>query len=451
MAEERRSRLLLDVIDIDYKGIPYGIVDNRKIYVKYGVPGDRVRVKPYIVRRGRRGKEVWGDIEEVVIPSRYRVEPRCIHFGVCGGCRFQNISYTRQLKYKWRLVESSFERYGLEVEIRDIVRSDKLYYYRNRMDYPVGAGEEGPIIGLKMAGRWDVVVQLEECHLMSMESIEILKRVRDFMIDKGIEPYNIINHTGLVRYIVIREGKFTGDRLVNIVTSDAPFPYIEELVDLIGDLASGIIWSINPTITDVSVGKIIRPIHGKDYLEEEIFGLRFHIHPNAFFQTNSYMTTKLVEVVRGYASGGGKLMDLYSGVGLFSYLLEDMYGDVVSVEIDEYATYSANINRERFKSSVVIIESSVEDYLPIYIQAMDNPPETVIVDPPRPGLSSEVKYDLLRMEPKEIIYVSCNPDSMARDIRLLSRKYRIEDPLTPIDMFPHTPHIEVVARLVRKD
>ncbi len=438
------------VRDIDEKGRAYGYYKDIKFYVKYGVPGDYVRIKPYIVRKGRRGrlKEYWGDIIEVVEASKYRVAPICKHFGVCGGCRFQNIDYSYQLRYKWNISERFFnEIYRLRVDLGDVIPSPRIFYYRNRMDYPVGIVDNSPAIGLKMAGRWDVLVPLEECHLMSKESIDIIHIVRDFMVKHGIEAYNIFTHEGLVRYVVIREGKFTGDRLISLVTSDGPFPYLDELVEELKKYATGVIWSINPGLTDTSLGKEIRPLYGKDYLEEEINRVKYHIHPNAFFQTNSYQTINMVNIVREMASGGGLLMDLYSGVGLFTIQLKDLYDNIVSIEVDENSVYSAEINVGKVDGNINIIKGRVEDMLPLYLNTH---PDTVIVDPPRPGLSLSVKQDLLRIAPSEIIYVSCNPETMARDIKFLGKGFEVEGEIKLLDLFPHTPHIELIARLVKK-
>lgn len=443
--------IVVNVSGIDSKGRAYTFHEGKRIYIKYGVPGDILRIRPYAVRKGRRGRniEYWADVIEVMKPGESRIEPLCSHFGVCGGCRFQNMDYKAQLNYKRWVSEHFFNKvYRLDVELGDVIPSPKIYFYRNRMDFPVGLVDGDVGIGLKMAGRWDVLVPLSECYLMSEEAVEIIKRVREFMVDRGIEPYNIFKHEGLVRYVVVREGKFTGDRLISIVTSDRPFPYIEELVDKLSNYATGIIWSINPTLTDISIGREIRPLYGKDHLEEEIRGVRYHIHPNAFFQTNSYQAVNMVEIVREMASGGSIFMDLYSGVGLFSLQLLDMYSDIIAVEVDEYSIYSAEINVKRVGGGVSVFKGRVEDVLPLYT---DNQPDTVIVDPPRPGLSLDVKRDLLRLKPKEIIYVSCNPETMARDIKYLSDVYDVEGEVRLIDMFPHTPHIELIAKLVVRD
>ncbi len=439
----------LEIIDIDDKGIGFGFYNDKKINVRYGIPGDKVKVKINVVRKGRRGRyiEFWGELLEVISPGPGRIEPRCKHFGLCGGCRFQNWDYKYQLEYKKKRVVNAFLKYGLDIEIADPIPSPKLYYYRNRMDYPVGIRDDQPIIGLKVAGRWDLIVELDECLLMSRESVEIIKLIEEFMARRNIVPYDIFFHKGFMKYIVIREGKFTGERLTILVTNLGSFPYIDELIDILSPYVTGIVWSINPKVADLSVGEEIRPLYGNDFLNEKIRGFTFYIHPNAFFQTNSYQAEKLVDIIYKLSAGGDYLLDLYSGVGLFSIILSEKYNHVIGVENDEHSIYSANINMEKSGfGNIEFIENAVENIL----SGPKHTPTTVIIDPPRPGMSLEAKRNILGLKPREIIYVSCNPGTMARDIKMLSEKYTVADSVQPIDMFPQTPHIESVARLILK-
>ena len=440
----------VEVVGIDDMGVAYGYHEDRRVRIRYGVPGDVVKVRTYFVRRGRRGriKELWGDIVEITSPSPERVPPRCKHFGLCGGCRFQNWGYPYQLRYKKSLVEEAFKRYGLDIDVDNPIPSPKTYYYRNRMDYPVGIVDDKPVIGLKKVGRWDVVVPLDECYLMSDESVEVTNLVKRFMVRRGVEPYNIFTHKGFMRYVVVREGKFSGERLISLVTSVGPFPWLDELINELKSYATGVIWSINPKITDLSIGSEIRPLYGNDHLNEVIRDFKFYIHPNAFFQTNSYQTVNLVDLLDRLCSGGGMLVDVYSGVGLFSFSLSSKYDMVYSIEMDEHSIYSANINLARYGGDdVVVLEGLAEDIL----STIKDSPDTVIVDPPRPGLSLKVKEHLLSLKPREILYVSCNPITLARDVEKLSIEYEVDGAVVPIDMFPQTPHIECVLRLVRKN
>ncbi len=431
---------------LDHRGRIYGVSNGRKIYFHYGIPGETVLAEVTAKPKGRRGREYWGVVKEVLDPSPYRVEPRCRHFGTCGGCRFQDLGYQRQLVIKREMVEEIFDEFNVALPtIHKPIPSPEIWFYRNRMDFPVGIVDGRGVVGLKMLGRWDVVVDLDECFLMSPEAVEIIHRVEEHMEKYGLEPYDIIRQRGFLRYVVVREGKYTGDRLVNFVTyRGGGFIGLDRLITELSDLVTGIVWSVNDTLTDVSVGRDLRPVYGRDFLRERVGGIEFYIHPNAFFQTNSYQANTLVDLARRHASGGSTLLDVYSGVGLFSYTLMDRYDRVVSVEVDEYSVYSAEVVREELGAeNVAIIKDRAEDRL----TKMSGRFDTVVVDPPRPGLSREVKETLLRMEVGEILYFSCNPLSMARDLEVLSRGYRVSDGLYLIDMFPHTPHIELFARL----
>lgn len=439
--------ICLDIVDIDDKGVGYGYYNRKKINVRYSIPGDKVKVKIKTIRKGRY-KEFWGVLIDFISPAQGRITPKCKHFGVCGGCIFQNWDYRYQLNYKKNKVVGAFSSYDLDVSVNEPIPSPKIYYYRNRMDYSVALINSSPVIGLRVAGRWDIIIDLDECHLMSLESVEIIKEIKKFMVKKEIAPYNIFSHKGFMRYVIIREGKFTGERLISLVTNLGPFPYLDELISLLSSYSTGIIWSINPKITDLSIGEEIRPLYGNDHLNEMIKDIIFYIHPNAFFQTNSYQTLNLVNIIYNIVEEGNLLLDLYSGVGLFAFALADKYNQIIGVESDDYSVYSANINKERYGiKHIKFIKDSVENMLSEFKEH----PTTVVFDPPRPGISIEAKKYIIKLRPREIIYISCNPFSMARDVNALSETYLVEDSIQPIDMFPQTPHIESIAKLILKD
>jgi len=437
------------IIGLDSRGRIYGYSGGKKIFFRYGIPGEVVLADIKARPKGRRGVEYWADIKEVIQASPDRIKARCRHFGLCGGCRFQDMSYEAQLRMKREYVERVFEDFNVRVpNIYKPFSSPEIWFYRNRMDFPVGVRDGKPIVGLKALGRWDYVVDLDECLLMSEEAVDIIHRVEAHMERYGLEPYDVVRQRGFLRYVVVREGKYTGDRIVNFVTfKPGGFIGIDRLVEELSDLVTGVLWSVNEGLADVSIGRDIRPIYGRDYITEEIGGVKFYIHPNAFFQTNSYQAVKMVELARKYSSGGRFLLDVYSGVGLFTYTLMDKYDSIVSIEVDEYAVYSNYRVREWMDAdNVTVIQSRAEDRLPLIGGSID----TLVVDPPRPGLSREVKEAILKIYPDEILYFSCNPLSMARDLEYLSRGYRVSDGIYLIDMFPHTPHIELFARLEKR-
>ena len=433
--------LTVQVENLDEKGRGVAYYEGKPIFINYAVPGDEVEVEVIKVRRGKRIKEFIGRIRKIISYGSGRVTPKCKYFGECGGCRFQNWDYKYQLEYKKWLIENFMKKWGVKGQVDEVLPSPKIWYYRNRMDYAVSYDGK---IGLKELGSWRNILDIDECFLLSPHSNEILSLIREFMRLHNIKGWDLIKHTGMIRYVVIREGKFTNERLVNIITYQRTFKHLEKLRDDIvkKGLITSLVWGINPEITDISIAKELRFIWGKDHLTEKINNYTFHIHPNAFFQTNSYQTINLVKEVVENCIQGNKALDLYSGVGLFSLFISEYFNEVIGIEVEETSVMSAEINLKWNNiNNVRFLVGRAEDLINI-IHDID----MVVIDPPRPGMSYKVIRGLKRLSPKRIIYVSCNPDSMMRDISLLS-EYKLAYPVKPIDLFPQTPHIEAVAIL----
>jgi|Deesub1362B_J571_1020462.scaffolds.fasta_scaffold00023_43 23S rRNA (uracil-5-)-methyltransferase RumA len=444
MRRGERLRLVVERLDIYGRGIArYG---DKTIYVNYGLPGDEVEVIIDVHAKGRRGrfKEYYGNIVDLVSAGEGRIDPKCRYFGLCGGCRFQHWEYDRQLTFKREAIYDAAAKWGVETEVNPVIPSPRIWYYRNRMDYAISYDGK---VGLKRYGSWSEVIDLYECYLMSPEAVKIMDITRDFMGKHGIPGWDLFKHYGLLRYIVIREGKFTGDRMAIYITYRGVMRHIESLLESLSSegIVTSIVWGINPTITDISIGKDLRFLWGEDHLTEEIKGLRFHIHPNAFFQTNSYQTIRLVEEVDRYIDGGGLLLDVYSGVGLFSLSYSNKFKEVLGIEVEEESIYSGEISLKWNNiSNVRFIRGRAEDVLP----RLNDDVDTVILDPPRPGITKKVRRNIEGIRPRKIIYVSCNPDTMMRDISYIEG-YKLSLPIQPIDLFPHTPHIESIAVLER--
>lgn len=435
-----RDRVKLLIEKLDKKGRGVGYYKGKPVYVNYTVPGDEVEVDLYIIKRGRI-REFVGTLKKIVREGEGRIEPKCRYFGFCGGCRFQNWKYEYQLKYKKDLVLMAMEKWGILGEVSDPIPSPNIWFYRNRMDYAISYDGK---IGLKEYGSWSNILNLSECLLLSKEANLIMETTRTFMKKYGILGWDLFKHVGFLRYIVIREGKFTGDRLLNIITYTDKFRYLSEFIKMLTEenLVSSIVWGINPTVTDVSTAKILRYIWGKDHLTEKVGKYIFHIHPNAFFQTNSYLAKIMVDYVISKAGRGNKVLDLYSGVGLFSIFLSENFDEVYGIEVEESAVQSANITLKwNDISNVKYIHGKAEER----VQGLEDI-DVIVLDPPRPGISGKVRKDILKLSPERVIYVSCNPDTMMRDISLM-KGYKVVNKIQPIDLFPHTPHVEVIACL----
>lgn len=361
----------------------------------------------------------------------------CKHFGICGGCQIQNISYEEQLEIK---VKNVIDLFGKEPE--EIIPSPKIYYYRNRMDWAIGRNYE---VGLKEYGKWWAYVDIYECLLQSKESDEIRNKFREFIKEKNIEPWDNIKHKGLVRYLIIREGKFTGERMITILLSKSENNIFKEFLDIIKDKITSAYIGINKEISDISYAKEKYLIYGKKYLEEKILDNIYYILPNSFFQPNSYTLETMIKRVVEFLDPKENeiIFDLYSGIGTFSIEIAKYCKEVIGVDIEKEAEelFFLNSEKNEIKNTKFILER-VEDINEIKSNK-------VVMDPPRSGCHPKVLKNLIKSGIKKIVYVSCNPKTQNRDIKFLIKKgYNLEKYIL-IDQFPHTFHIESIAVLER--
>ncbi len=429
------------IISIDKKG--RGILGGDDIVVVQNTcPGDVIEATTF----HRRNKITEARLDKLVQSSKDRVTPLCRYSEICGGCKMQHINYNTQLEAKTKLINQAFQKNNLDIELKEVFGCQDLYYYRNRMDYTFGP--EGQL-GLREAGKWWSVIDLSECHLLSKDSIEILRQVRDWANDAGFTFWDSKQHQGFWRYCVIREGKNTNQRMVNIITSsqDGVDKKMNELPKVIGDLSNSIVWGINDRPAEVSVSDEIRILQGDPWIEEEINGFRYRIHPNSFFQTNSLMAAKLQDTVSEFCGDlkNKTLLDLYCGSGFFGINLARSAKQVVGIELDPFGIANAEFNAELNKiNNIEFFVSAAEKF-----DWSKWKPEVVIVDPPRAGLHPKVINVLMEEKPKRIVYVSCNYEHLAEELKKFLEVYKIED-IRALDLFPHTPHVEVVVSLIVK-
>lgn len=366
-------------------------------------------------------------------------KPFCKHFEKCGGCLFQNISYKSEKDLKIKIAEKhlSFIK-DLKIEFFE---AKKRKFYRNRMDYSIVNKNGKILIGLKEYGKWYEVVNLEECYLLSENTSEILKRLKEFLINNNLEAYDLINKTGNVRYVVIREGKNTGKRLIAMIVKEN-FP-IEKFSEEFKDLASSFALAINDSLADVSFGKIVKYI-GETF-SERVLDKEFIIPTFSFFQSNTEMAEVMVNEGKKFLEGK-KLADLYCGVGFFGIHFAENFEEVYGIEIDEEAIKAAKFNallngvrNVKFEAGKVEENFKNFDY------------DFVVVDPPRSGLTNKIIKELIRNKNiKHVLYYSCNVETFARDLQKLSKSFEIYNEIKIFDMFPLTKHFELLAFLTRK-
>ena len=453
MARPKRGEVLsLTIDDLAFGGEGVGRADGYVVFVPGGLPGDRLRVRLVQVRT-RFGR---GSIEEVLEPSPQRVEAPCPYFGRCGGCRLQHVAYPAQLAFKSKQVADALERLGglRDVPLRPIIGAEETFGYRNKMEFTVTRARGALVVGLHETERYDSVLDIERCLLQSERMNGLLAEARAFFAERGLTVYEQDTGEGLLRFLMLREGKHTGELMTNVVTSA---PAVSELAPLAQRLqardpgTTSVVMNVNPKKASVAVGVEEHLLGGRDHIREDVGGLTFRVSANSFFQTNTRQAERLFDLVVESTglTGTETVLDLYSGTGAISLLLARRARWVYGVELAPAAVDDAGANATANRiTNCTFVSGEVRFVLPALI-AKGVTAEVVVADPPRAGFHPKALHALITLGARRIVYVSCNPTTLARDLGELVRGgYRLEW-VQPVDMFPHTPHIEAVARLER--
>ncbi|MCH9008559.1 23S rRNA (uracil(1939)-C(5))-methyltransferase RlmD [candidate division KSB1 bacterium] len=460
----------LKIESLAFGGRGVARVNGFVVFIDDVLPGQRVLIR---VTRKRKGYAE-ARLLQILEPSPEEVAAKCRHFGECGGCRFQHLDYRAQLKYKREQVLESLERIGgfVNPTVLDPIPSPDIFYYRNKMEYSFGrrrwlSREEIDAdqiikprdfaLGLHVRGRYDRILDLDECFLQSSASVEMLSLVKETARGSGIQPYSTEDHTGYWRHLVIREGKNTGETLINIVTADEP-----RNLRLVDDLArmlkqqfpqiTTIVHNINRRKAEVAIGQEERVLHGPGTITERIGARRYRISANSFFQTNTKCAEILYQKVAEFADfkGDELVYDLYAGAGTISLYIADSVRQVVGFELVPDAVKDAEANCElNGIDNCSFVLCDLKDAGRLQHSQNGEEPDAIIIDPPRAGMHHDVVNQVIAINPQKIVYVSCNPTTFARDAQALSSAgYSLQD-IQPVDMFPMTVHIELVS-LFRK-
>lgn len=456
----------LTIDDISFEGKGVGRLNGDfVVFVPNTVPGDLVKAKI------KRTKKNYSDakLEEVINRSNKRVQPLCIHFGTCNGCKMQNIDYTYQLEIKRQNVINAFERIGgfKGLEILPVKGSDNIYYYRNKLEFSFSnnrwlteddmqnenADKSSPgksfALGYHIPGFIDKILDIHSCRLQSEISNKILNITRDFFKSKSSTIYSTKTHTGYLRFLVIKQSANNSDLMINLITHDYDEELIKEYADSITanvPEVTTLVNSISKTKAQVAKADESMVIFGKGYMEEQIGKYKFKLTANSFFQTNSKQCEKLFETIVEFA-GFNKtenVLDLYCGCGAISLYISEYVYSVYGIELSEESIAMAKENAEL--NNVKNCEFETGDVKEFLESKKDFKYDTVILDPPRSGLHPDAVISIAEYSPGKIIYVSCNPTTQARDLAMLAEKYSITK-IQPVDMFPHTFHIENLVRL----
>jgi 23S rRNA (uracil1939-C5)-methyltransferase len=446
----RGEEIELRIDSLAYGGNGVGRVNGFVVFVRGGLPGDRVLARVTKTKRGF----AEATAQAVLEPSSERVEAPCPYFGVCGGCRFQDLAYEAQIAAKERQVLDALERIGRidDPPLEPIVPAASQYGYRNKLEYSFTAREDGEVeLGFHKAGRWDEVVGIDACLLTTDVGNAVRNAVRDWAREERLDPYDQTSGKGYLRHLVVREGRNTGQALVLLVTSPGERFEAGYFVDVLRRFPEvrSIHWAINDS-PGQHTNLPTKLLWGEEAIEEELLGLRFRLRPSAFLQTNTEMAEQLYRLAGEYAalSGRENVFDLYCGTGTIGLSLARNAAAVWGVEISEEAVACAIENAElngienaRFFAGNV--GQSVEELV-----EQAGRPDVVVVDPPRAGLAGKSLRRTGRLGAARIVYVSCNPTTLASDAQVLRDEFGYElVRCRPVDMFPHTPHVESVSLL----
>jgi len=456
----------VEIIDIAEEGKGVGKADDFVLFVDKAIPGDVVDVLVY------RSKKNFGEgkILNLKKPSDYRVQAFCEHFGTCGGCKWQHMNYEAQLKFKQKSVSDALSRIAkIDVQgMLPIVPSPEDRYYRNKLEFTFSnkrwlmdgeARPEEPVnmdaLGFHIPGRFDKILDVHHCYLQADPSNAIRNSVDEFAKCEGYTYYDLKAHTGALRNLVIRTSS-TGELMVIVVFAYATDEDVNKLMNFIAHTfpqITSLLYIINQKKNDTIFDQEVIAFRGPEYIHEEMEGVTFRIGAKSFYQTNSAQAQKLYEITREFAgfTGNERVYDLYTGAGTIANFIAGQVREVVGVEYVPSAIEDAKINSAiNSITNTKFYAGDMKDVLNAEFITQHGKPDVIITDPPRAGMHPDVVERLMEIEAPKIVYVSCNAATQARDLLVLKEKYDTVK-IQPVDMFPHTQHVENVVLLVLRD
>ncbi|ARP41354.1 23S rRNA (uracil-5-)-methyltransferase RumA [Geobacillus thermodenitrificans] len=438
--------------DLTHDGLGVAKVDGFPLFVKNALPGERAKVKVIKVKKGYG----YGRLIELYEPSPDRVEPPCPVYRQCGGCQLQHLSYEGQLKAKEKQVKEVLARIGkLEhVTVHPVIGMKNPWRYRNKAQVPVGEREGGLIAGFYKE-RSHEIIDMDACFIQQEKNDVVVQAVKRIAERYGVRPYDELTHRGVLRHIVARYGAATGEVMVVLVTRTERLPHEQEIVrDIIRDIpdVKSIVQNINPERTNVIFGVKTRVLWGSEFITDRIGDIQFAISARSFYQVNPEQTKVLYDKALEYAelTGTETVIDAYCGIGTISLFLAKKAKHVYGVEIVPEAIEDAKRNAAfNGITNVTFAVGAAEDVIPRWYEEGIRA-DCLVVDPPRKGCDAALLETIMAMKPPRVVYVSCNPATLARDLRILEDGGYETIEVQPVDMFPHTAHVESVARLALK-
>ncbi len=460
---QKNDELELVIEDITTEGEGVGKVNGLALFVKDAIIGDKVKVKVMKMKKNYG----YARLVEILEPSLARTEPICPVARQCGGCQLQHIKYEEQLKYKENKVKNCLERIGgisfqqgenfTKPVFEPIIGMEEPFYYRNKAQFPVGKNKDGKIVMGFYAGRTHSIIDTPHCYIQAKENEKLLQIVREFMEENKIEPYNEETNMGLVRHILTRVGFTTGEIMVCLIINGEKLPNAEKLVEKLKDIKgmTSICLNVNKEKTNVILGNKVKVLWGQGYITDYIGDIKYQISPLSFYQVNPVQTKKLYETALEYAglTGNEVVWDLYCGIGTISLFLAKNAKKVYGVEIVPQAIEDAKKNAEiNGIQNAEFFVGAAEEILPQKYKESNGQmkAQVIVVDPPRKGCDEKLLETIVKMQPDRIVYVSCDPATLARDLKYLEgQNYKVER-VRPCDMFGHSVHCETICLLSRR-
>lgn len=459
---KRKKEYEFTINKLAYGGAGVAKIDNYVIFIKDTLPGDRVIAR--ITKRKQNFAEA--RLISILEKSPLRISAPCPYFEWCGGCTWQNMSYENQLNHKRQIVSESLQHIAgiADPQVEKVLPSEKIFAYRNKMEFSfsdrrwllpdeLGVADIGKdfALGLHIPGTFDKILQIDRCLLQSDTANAILRTVNQYARESGLKPYGLKSHEGFLRFLVIRESGFNHEIMVNIVTGYEDVKSLKPLADkLITDYAQvkSVVNNVNTRRAQIAAGEQEYVLAGRGAIKERLGSFHFNISANSFFQTNTAQAEKLYKQIMEMAGlqGDEIVWDLYAGTGTISMFLAQRAKAVVGFELVEAAVADAvknirehDVNNARFVAGDLLHQ--LREVQPL--------PDVLVTDPPRAGMHEKVVRLINQIQPKTVVYVSCNPTTLSRDLTILKENYRIEI-VQPVDMFPQTYHIETVVKLISK-
>lgn len=451
MEIKKNDELIIDIEDIGSDGEGIGKYEGYALFVKNAIVGDKAKVKVMKTKKSYG----YARLIELIEKSPYRVEPRCKLAEKCGGCSLQHLDYQKQLEYKQNKVRSCLERIGGfkdNLPMEPIIGMEEPYHYRNKAQFPVGKDKDGNVVIGFYAGRTHSIIDTSHCYIQAEINDTVMEKVRNFLETYKISIYDEESHKGLVRHILTRVGFITGEIMVCLIMNGKELPHKDELIEVLSKIPNmtSISININKENTNVILGDKVRTLWGKPYITDYIGDIKYQISPLSFYQVNPIQTKKLYDVALSYADlhGNEVVWDLYCGIGTISLFLAQKAKQVYGVEIVAQAIEDAIKNAEINNiTNAEFFVGAAEEVLPKKYKEDNIYADVIVVDPPRKGCEESLLDTILHMNPKRVVYVSCDPATLARDLKYLcAHGYELVK-VQAVDQFGHSTHVETVVLL----